>query len=580
MSTAAHPLAATTFVEAFTELVAQHGDRVGIRTLDDATRWTWSEVDDRARRVATGLQSLGVKPGDTIGLLIENRPEFHVADVAGVLLGAVPVSIYGTSSPEQIAYIASDAGLRVLITQTAFLPTVQAALVEGSDCRIVLLDGEPPAGAVGWDTLLAASPLEHAAEVAPDDLLTIIYTSGTTGPPKGVELTHKNLLTATRTVGALNAIEPGGRVICWLPLAHIAERIASYYAAVVFAMEVTTCPDPRQVGAYLKDVHPSWFFAVPRIWEKLKIGAEGAIAAMPEERRTAVQGAIAAATERVRLQQAGEPVPAELEAGVAAAEPVFAGLRAALGLDQVVAANIGAAPSAPELIMFFHALGIPLAEIYGMSENCACCTCNPRERIKIGSAGPPLPGIEVKLADDGELLMRGEVVMRDYRGLPEITAETFTEDGFLRTGDIARIDEDGYVWIVDRKKEMIISAGGKNMSPSNIEAAIKSRSPLIGALCVIGDGRPYNVALVVLDPDLAAGRPADDPDVIVAIELAVELGNARLSRAEQVKRFHITHEVWIPGGEELTPTMKLKRTPIARKYAAEIDALYAAVAGH
>ena len=325
-------------------------------------------------------------------------------------------------------------------------------------------------------------------------------------------------------------------MICWLPLAHIAERIASWYAPVLFGLEVTTCPDPRQIGLALREVRPNWFIAVTRVWEKLRAGALAA----------------------------GEGLdPAQL--------------RAALGLDQVRAANIGAAPSAPELIEFFHGIGIPLAEIYGMSENCACCTCNPPGAIKVGTVGPALPGTALRVADDGELLMRSDTVMRGYRGLPEATAATIDPDGWLRTGDVATIDDDGWVRIVDRKKELIISAGGKNMSPSAIEAAIKTRSPLIGHICVVGDGRPYNVALIVPDPDLLGGRAPGDPAVRAAIATAVQEGNARLSRAEQVKRFELLTDGWAPGGEELTPTMKLKRRAIETRHAPAIEALYSEV---
>ncbi|MDO8189090.1 AMP-binding protein [Conexibacter sp. JD483] len=525
-----------TLTDAVAAIVAARGEQLAVQDREGTVRFTWRELRDAAARIAGGLAALGAGRDATVGLLLDNRPEFHVADLAAVLLGAVPVSIYQTSSPEQVAHVAADADLRVLIVQASYLETARAALHSRETRLVVLDDAELRAGEVAFAELESSPPLEQPVEVGPEDLLTIIYTSGTTGPPKGVELTHRNLLTATRTVGEWNGIEAGGRVICWLPLAHIAERIASWYAPVLFGLEVTTCPDARQIGRYLREVRPNWFFAVPRVWEKLRAGAMAAGAGL---------------------------------------EP--AQLRAALGLDQVRAANIGAAPSAPELVEYFHAIGIPLAEIYGMSENCACCTCNPPGAVKVGSVGPALPGVELRLADDGELLMRGPTVMRGYRGLPEATAATIDADGWLRTGDVATIDDDGYLRIVDRKKELIISAGGKNMSPSAIEAAIKTRSPLIGHICVVGDGRPYNVALIVPDPDLLGERAPGDEGVRAAIATAVQEGNASLSRAEQVKRFELLTDGWQAGGEELTPTMKLKRRAIEAKHAPAIEALYAEV---
>jgi long-subunit acyl-CoA synthetase (AMP-forming) len=520
MSTTVTTQAAATLSAAFAEAVARHRDRLAVRDREATVSLTWRELDLVARRAASGLAALGVRRGGTVGLLLDNRPEFHISDLAAVMLGAVPVSIYSTSAPEQIAYIARDAGLEVVITEAGHLETVRTAL-SGTDCRVVLPE-----------ELLAHEPLAEVVDADPEDLLTIIYTSGTTGPPKGVELTHRALLTATRTIGSVNGLAVGGRVICWLPLAHIAERIASHYAAVVFGLEVTTCADARAIGTVLREVRPTWFFAVPRIWEKLRATAQAA----------GLEGAAA---------------------------------RAALGLDAVQAANIGAAPSAPEVIEFFEGIGVPLAEIYGMSENAACCTCNPRDAIRIGTVGPALPGVELRLAEDGEVLMRSDTLMRGYRNRPADTAAAIDAGGWLHTGDIGSLDGDGYLRIVDRKKELIINAAGKNMSPANIEAAIKAHSGLIAQICVIGDRRPYNVALVTLDADALAGRDATALDVLAEVKRAVDAGNARLSRVEQIKRFTVLDGAWVPGGDELTPTHKLRRAPIADKYAPEIDALYA-----
>jgi long-subunit acyl-CoA synthetase (AMP-forming) len=266
---------------------------------------------------------------------------------------------------------------------------------------------------------------------------------------------------------------------------------------------------------------------------------------------------------------------------------MFAKLRETLGLDQIVAVNVGAAPTPVEVLEFFHAIGIPVGELWGMSETCGAGACNPPDRVKIGTVGPPTPGAEIKLAEDGEVLIRAEFVMPGYRHMPDKTAEAFDEDGFLKTGDIGEFDDDGYLKIVDRKKELIINAAGKNMSPANIESTLKAASPLIGNAACIGDGRPYNTALIVLDADFAPAWASQqgiedtslealshDDRVRAAVQEGVDAANAKLARVEQIKKFTIIEGDWLPGGDELTPTMKLKRKPIDEKYRESIEAMY------
>jgi long-subunit acyl-CoA synthetase (AMP-forming) len=527
--------------------------------------------------------------------MLSNRPEFHLCDLAAMMLGAAPFSIYTTYTPEQIKYLMTDAGAKVLICEQQFLAQVNEAResLPGLE-HVIVVDGEAPSGTLALSEVEGSNPSfdvdASVAQIQSTDVLTLIYTSGTTGPPKGVQLIHRNLFAAVEGVEELVKFPRNGRVISWLPAAHVAERNAHHYLPIVFGLQITCCDDPREVLSYLPEVRPSWFFAVPRIWEKLKAGLETMVAGQPEERRAELQTALDAAVRKVRLEQAGEPVPAELAEQVAKAdEEIFAGLRAMLGLDQVEAINVGAAPTPVEVLEFFHAIGLPLAELWGMSESCGAGSVNPPAKIKLGTVGPAAPGIELKLDADGEVLIKSEVVMSGYRNLPEKTAEAFTEDGWLRTGDIGSFDEDGYLTIVDRKKELIIGAGGKNMSPVNIEAALKSSSPLIGQACCIGDLRPYNTALIVLDADFAPAWAAklgiedtaleslaDDERVRAAVQEAVDAANAKLARVEQVKRFAIVRGDWLPGGDELTPTMKLKRKPIAAKYESAIDELYSA----
>jgi long-subunit acyl-CoA synthetase (AMP-forming) len=568
-------LDAATLPEAFQITVREDAGETALRTRDDSFSITWAEYGEQVERLAAGLAGLGVERGQTVGLMLTNRPEFHLYDAAVMHLGATPFSVYNTYTREQIEYLAGDAENRVFITEAQF-----ADRVKGLGEHLIVVDGEV-------DGALSTADVEARGEdgfdfeaawhaVEPGDILTLIYTSGTTGPPKGVQITHDNMMSALRSYDQLIAFPRGGRVVSYLPMAHIAERNCSHYGAIACAFSVTCCPNPREVAQYLPEVHPTWFFAVPRIWEKMKGGLEGMLAGLEEgEQKEKLQKALEAATKRVRLIQAEEEVPDELEQAVQQADSeVFSNLRAMLGLDQLYACNVGAAPTPPSVIEFFHAIGIPLAELWGMSETCGAGCCNPRDHIKIGTVGPPAPDCEITLADDGEVLMRGPVVFPGYRNLPDKTAEALDDEGWLHTGDVGEFDDDGYLKIVDRKKELIINAAGKNMSPANIEATIKSSSPLIGQAIAIGDARPYNVALITLDPDVAPtydSREAMEKEIAAGIERA----NEQLARVEQIKKFKLLDEEWEPGGVELTPTMKLKRKPIAEKYRDEIEALYA-----
>ena len=583
-------LGAGTITEAFRLTAEDDADRVAVRTKDDETSLTWGELRERVDALAGGLAGLGVRRGDTVALMLGNRPEFAIADLAAMTLGATPFSIYQTSTPAQIAYVVGDAEARVAIVEEQFLERFRAARSDLPALeRLIVLEGARGDDTLAWADVEGADPgfdpEPHWRAVEPDDLATLIYTSGTTGPPKGVQILHRNLLAGVVAADGIIHFPEGSRVISWLPAAHIAERMAHHYLPIVFGMSVTTCPNPREIVAYLPAVKPTWFFAVPRIFEKLKAGLEGHLRTQGEDTNRWLD----AARERVEREQAGAPVPDGVAASAAEGEAqLFAGLRAMLGLDEAIAVNAGAAPTPRDVLVFFNAIGVPLAELWGMSETCGVGAVNPPERIKIGTVGPPSPGVEARLADDGELLVRSQVVMAGYRHQPGRTAEALDADGWLHTGDIATIDDDGYVAIVDRKKEIVINAAGKNMSPANIESTLKGAGPLIGHVCVIGDRRPYNTALIVLDADFAPalaarhgieGRSleelAREEAIVAAVQSAIDAGNAELARVEQIKRFHIVPGDWAPGGEELTPTLKLKRRPIAERYAAEIEAMYA-----
>jgi long-subunit acyl-CoA synthetase (AMP-forming) len=589
-------LAATTMCEAFQITAGERPDQVALRTIADGVSITYREYAERVRKLAAGFHGLGVRRGDTVGFMLSNRPEFHLLDNAVMHLGGTPFSLYNTSSPEQIAFLLGDAANRVFVVEAQFLERARAGMaLAGAVEQLVVLDARPE-DAISIEELEAAEPGEDFdfeqcwRAVRGDDVLTLIYTSGTTGPPKGVQLTHANELAENRGIDAVAQPEPGGSVISFLPHAHIADRGLSHYGPMVWGNTVTCCPEVTQVFAHVADAHPTFFGSVPRLWEKLKAALEAGIAAEPNEaKRTGTQQAIELGLRKVRAELAGEPVPDEMREDYdRAEEAVFSKIRARLGLDRCEWYMIGAAPAPLEVLEFFAAIGIPICEVWGMSELASVATLVPKEHLKLGTVGPPIPGVEIQLADDGEVLVRGATVMKGYRNQPEKTAETIDPDGWLHTGDIGSIDEDGFLKIIDRKKELIINAAGKNMSPANIEAQLKQGSPMIGQAVAVGDGRPYNVALIVLDPDASAafaaqqGLPESSPEamsqeqaVLDEVQAGVDRANSHLSRVEQIKRFKVLPCDWAPAGDELTPTMKLKRKPIASKYAAEIEALYA-----
>jgi long-subunit acyl-CoA synthetase (AMP-forming) len=546
-----------TLCEAFQVTVAERAGQVAHRTLDGSVEFTYGEFGERVRALAGGLHALGVRRGDTVALMLTNRPEFALADTAAMHLGAIAFSVYNTLSPEQIGYLFRNAGNRIVITERMLLPRILEARTPGIE-HIVLVDGEAP----GTITLAELGRLQSRGfrfedawrQVQPDDIVTLIYTSGTTGPPKAVQLTHASVMFEARAFAAAMPVPVGGRGISYLPSAHVGDRaLVHYCGSMCYATTITSIADYRQVGAALAAVRPTTFGAVPRVWEKLKAGIEAA----------------------------GIREPAR------APDQVKAAVRAKLGFDQCAWSISSAAPASPEVLKFFADLGMPLNEAWGMSELSCFATVNPPGAIRAGTVGRALPGVELRVLEDGELLVRAPLVMRGYRGDPERTAETLDADGWLHTGDVAQIDGDGYVTIVDRKKEIIINSAGKNMSPANIEHRLRASSPLIAHAVCIGDRRPYNVALLVLDPE-ASGRWAAErglsaehldalsrhDDLRVALRAAVEAANGGLSRVEQIKRFAILGRDWQPGGDELTPTSKIRRKPIHEKYREEIESLY------
>ncbi|MEV0108393.1 long-chain fatty acid--CoA ligase [Nocardia sp. NPDC050799] len=577
---------------AFQQTIALRPDAVALRTVGGTQQITWREYGDRVRVIAAGLSALGLDRGDTLGVMLTNRPEFNLVDTAALHVGATPFSVYNTSSPEQVAHAFTNAENKIVVTEQQFLGTVRAAGVALD--HIVLVDG-PAEGTTTLADLEAAPDPDFDFDAAwravePGDLVTIIYTSGTTGPSKGVELTHRNVLAQ---IIALNSgpmdVGLDDRALSYLPAAHVADRISGHAINLVTGIQITTVPDPREIAAALPDARPTVFFGVPRVWQKIKGGVEAKLAAETGAKKAIAKWAVATGIAAARADLAGTGRGPLLDLQHRVAEKLLLGkVRAALGLADLRVASSGAAPIPPETLEFFLGLGFCVSEVWGMSETSGVATYTELDKPRPGSVGHPVDGVELRLADDGEVLVRGEIVTHGYRGMPEKTAEALDTQGWLHTGDIGTLDPDGYLRIIDRKKEMIINASGKNIAPSNIENAVKAASSLVGQVVALGEAQPYITALIVLDPDMAAVRAKEidaaaadiaqlsqRPEIIEDVRAAVAAGNAKLSRVEQIKRFTIVDTVWEPGGDELTPKMSLKRAPIATKYAARIEALRA-----
>ena len=597
VSTSANtPTAPTTLCQAFQKTAAQRPDAVAIRKHDDSIIITWREYQRRVRSIAAGLAALGLKRGDTVALMLTNRPEFHLIDTAALHVGATPFSVYNTFTGEQISHLFSNAANRVVICEPQFLDQVNIAAANSHVEHIVCLDATPE-GTISLADLeakgaeLADFDFEASwRAVEPTDVVTIIYTSGTTGPPKGVELTHANIIAEVESTGEWVQSNQDDSVISYLPDAHIANRWGSQYSNLSNGIQIVTVDELKALIGTLPKIRPTFFGGVPQTWYKVKAGIEAQLAAEPSKpKRQLAQWALRVGMQRARLMSDRQPIPVALKAQHALAERlVLSKVRAKLGLDRVRFAATGAAAIAPEALEFVLGLGLPVCELWGMSETSCCVTVNRPGMQRIGTVGTALPNAEIKIADDGELLVRGPLVMKGYRNEPEKTAEAIDADGWLHTGDIASMDADGFVKIVDRKKELMINASGKNMSPANIENEIRAAIPMAGPTIVIGDDRPYVVALLTLDPDAAAAFAAahgiadaspkalaEDPAVLAVVKAGIEAANTKLARVEQVKQWTILPEVWEPGGDEITPTMKLKRKPIAEKYASQIDELYA-----
>jgi long-chain acyl-CoA synthetase len=591
------PLDAATVAEAFQRTVARYPDKTAIQTLDGSMRYTWSELADRVRRIAAGLASFGIGRGDTVAIVLPNTIDCHAIDYAAVHLGAVPYAIFNSAPAEQIEHQLRRGDATLVVTQQAFLNKVsEAAAALGDQVRhIVVVDGDASQNVSSLAELECSRDPGFDFDAAwqaitADDLAALIFTSGTTGPPKAAQYSHRTAMSQVRAMHAALPL-PTDNIISFMPMAHSGGRNTVHYMALAYGATITVCPDIKQLLQALPIVHPDSFFAVPRFWEKIQVAIEAMVQNHPEDRRAALQRAIEVGLERTKAADSGSSATAAaiatLDADYAEATLQLKPILRELGLDRIKSAFIGGAPSAPELSQFFRAVGVPMLEAYGLTEGCLN-VFNRVDMFKSGSAGKPLPGVEILLADDGELLVRSDLNFVGYRHQPEATAETMDADGWLHTGDIATVDENGFISIVDRKKELIINSAGKNMSPATIESAITGESSLIGQVVAIGDSRKYVTALITLDPEAVStyakrlglgDRPLEElvaaPEIQQEVASAVERGNRRLNSNEQIKKFTVLPTVWLPDSDELTATAKIKRRVINVKYAKEIEDLYA-----
>ncbi|KQW46109.1 AMP-dependent synthetase [Nocardioides sp. Root1257] len=586
-----------TLVDALADTVGRYGGEPAYSDkhhVPEGESWrtlTWAETQERALDLAGGLIEAGVEAGDTVAIMASNRVEHFLADMGAVHAAATPMSIYNTLASEQVAYIASQAHPTVVFLESADHRARWAKALDEVDSirKVVMIDED-------WDALVAAGAAyraahpgaveERAASLSPEAPATILYTSGTTGNPKGVVLTHHNVLFETIGTQESSGLTEPQVGVSYLPLAHIAERVLGLYGPQVIGGHVHAIDDPAQLLATLGEVHPTMFFGVPRVWEKIKTGLSAKLAADPDNREM-VETAMAAALAWVEAQEVGGVMTPEIEEGYRQAEEGILGfLKLLLGLDQVSWAGSAAAPMPLDVAKFMAGLGLKVYDVYGMTETCGAVTANGPGGFKLGTVGRANPGMEIKLGEDGEILVRGPVNTPGYHLQEEATRALIDGDGWLHTGDIGTLDDDGFFAVVDRKKELIITSAGKNVAPSNIENFLKE-SPLIGHAMAIGDSRPYVVAILTLDGEIAPimaqqmglefgslAELAEKPEIRAMVQQAVDAANERLSRPEQVKSFELLGVEWTAESEELTPTLKLKRRVVNTKYSDVVDRLY------
>jgi len=592
-----------TLVDAFNRNADAYPTQPAIHWKDgDWKSLTWSEYRQAVHKAAAGLEALGVGDGEFVAIMAGNRPEHVIADYAAIHAGATPVTIYSTLAANQIQYIADNCKATVAILEDLdFMKRWEEIRSELPNLRyVVLMSGAENYDTVdwvlSWDDLInrGTRRLEEdpetvtrtSAAISPDTLATLIYTSGTTGTPKGVMISQRNVMWTLESLRRAADLEMGQRMVSYLPLAHIAERLATHYLGTYLAGQVWYCPNLAGVLEYIQIAKPTVFVGVPRVYEKFHSRLQARFAEAEGLKGKILQAALSQNTKRIAAEEQGKKGPplAGLLDKIALSK-----VREGLGMEHVNLAITAAAPINPDLVRFFHIIGVPLYEIYGMSENTGPATATLPGAMKFGSVGKAIPGVEVMTAEDGELLMRGGIVTDGYYKLDDATKETFDSDGWLHSGDLARIDEDGFVWIVGRKKEIIITAAGKNIAPAKLETLLGNH-PLVSKACMIGDQRKFLTMLIALDheeaPEWAQARGLEYHDLASFSKLplvqdevakAVAEANESVARVEQVKKWFVVPDEWTPDSGEVTPSLKLKRRVVLDKYADEIESMYVGV---
>lgn len=558
-------------------------DAYAVRHEDEWISTSWPAYADQIKAAARALIGLGIEPGSAVAILGTNTPEWVIFDVAAMAVGAMPAGIYPTSSPDECAYVLSHSQSPMVLVQNE--KQLEKILAVRGDLpslkHIVLMPGtsSDADGVMTWDEFIGAGADvetgavdERLAALGPRDGAVLIYTSGTTGPPKAVVLPHEALVFLVESVQEFIHLDTSDSAVSYLPLSHIAEQIVSILAPAVMGIKIYFEPDIFRLADTLKEVRPTAFFAVPRVWEKF-------YAAVSEKlgEASGVKAALANRALSVGHQHTDALDRGDQPGGLLAAQYglfdklVYSKAKEAMGLDRCRYMFSSAAPLSPTIAEFFSGLGMQLLQLYGQSECTGVCSFNRADGNRIGSVGPALPGVELQIAGDGEVLIRGANVFLGYLNNPEATAEALTDDGWLKSGDIGEIDDDGYLFITDRKKDIIITAGGENVTPSLIETALQT-NPLIGTVVVIGDQRPFLTALISIDPEAVAGMT--DDEVQTSVQSAVDAVNATNARVRQLKKFVILDEPLSIEHGELTPTMKVKRKVVRDHFTDQIEAMY------
>ena len=592
-----------TIVDFLDRNAERYGDQAAIHWKNG--EWqslSWRDYRDQVHLAAAGLQTLGVGAEEFVAVMAGNRPEHVIADYGAVHAGATPVTIYSTLAASQIQYIADNCKATVAILEDLdFMKRWEEIKSDLPNLRyVVLMSGaenyDTADWVLSWDDLLerGRKHLESdpdavsrvAKTLTPDTLATLIYTSGTTGTPKGVMISQRNVVWTLETLRRAADLELGARMVSYLPLAHIAERLATHYMGTYLAGSVWYCPNLAGVLEYIQEARPTLFVGVPRVYEKFHSRLQSRFAEAEGVKGMLLAQAVKANEKRVDAELEGKSGP--MLAGTLD-KIVLSKVREQLGMDHVKIAITAAAPISPDLVKFFQTIGIPLFELYGMSETTGPATTNVPGAMKIGSVGKALPGVEVATAEDGELLMRGGVITEGYYKLDDATKETYDADGWLHSGDLARIDDDGFVWIVGRKKEIIITAAGKNIAPAKLETLLGNH-PLISKACMIGDQRKFLSMIIALDAeeapawaeangleytDLASFSALEE--VQAEITRAVAEANQSVARVEQIKKWVVVPDEWTPDTGEVTPSLKLKRRVVLDKYSNEIESMYSGV---